>query len=370
MLQTAENHTNALVQGMLFDRSKTSTHRIPSLAVSANGVVLAIAQHRKGGSRGDFGHDSDIVLRRSLDGGRSWEQRQVLATEKGVDFHNGPIVVDKEAGRVVVCYRKWSARFKGHKHYRNALQNNRKKWEEWGLGTYVIHSDDDGASWSEPRLVKIEREHVLTEVRCGNGTNGIQLADGRLAVQAAYDLPPESGQEQHIRSMLWLSADHGMTWEAGPEWDNTFGVCENSICQLQNGRVYVAQRTTGPHRATTIVDPASGQVLEERMEQSLPEPVCHASVLALGDGRLVFSNPSIANPAKINTRQKLVVRLSTDDGKTWKHSRLLEPGLAGYSALASVDDETLLCIYETGSDRYDDAIAFARFPISWVTAAA
>lgn len=48
-------------------------YRIPSLLLTRRGTLLAFCAHRK--SVGDFGHESDVVLRRSCDGGRTWGVR-------------------------------------------------------------------------------------------------------------------------------------------------------------------------------------------------------------------------------------------------------------------------------------------------------
>src|SRR5438105_3944969 len=52
------------------------TYRIPSLLVTAKGTLLAFCEGRKTG-RGDAG-DIDLLLRRSRDGGKTWEKTQVV----------------------------------------------------------------------------------------------------------------------------------------------------------------------------------------------------------------------------------------------------------------------------------------------------
>jgi len=55
------------VQTEVFVHKGKDWYRIPSVAVSPKGVVLAFASRRKD-SVGDFGHETDVVVRRSLDG--------------------------------------------------------------------------------------------------------------------------------------------------------------------------------------------------------------------------------------------------------------------------------------------------------------
>src|SRR6185436_18082449 len=55
------------------------TYRIPAIVVATNGAVLAFCEGRKNGA-GDAG-DIDIVLKRSADGGASWEALKVVAED-------------------------------------------------------------------------------------------------------------------------------------------------------------------------------------------------------------------------------------------------------------------------------------------------
>src|SRR4051794_40081679 len=57
--------------------------RIPGLAVTARGTLLAYCEARRG-DKGDWG-TIDVMLRRSADGGRTWLPRQHVA-------HHGPRV--------------------------------------------------------------------------------------------------------------------------------------------------------------------------------------------------------------------------------------------------------------------------------------
>lgn len=80
----------------LFKRGDGGYHtcRIPSLAVTARGTVLAICEGRKNSS-GDSG-DIDIVLKRSTDGGRTWSGQQVVWDDGANTCGNPCMVLDRQ----------------------------------------------------------------------------------------------------------------------------------------------------------------------------------------------------------------------------------------------------------------------------------
>ena len=86
-----------------------------------------------------------------------------------------------------------------------------------------------------------------------------------------------------------------------------------------------------------------------------------------------------AAPGVRRDRQKLAVKLSHDDGRSWAATRTREPGPSAYSDLAVLPDGTILCFYESGrpgatrpnSKRTDWPYArlmLARFNLEWLTA--
>src|SRR5262249_15992791 len=69
------------------------TYRIPSLIVTNGGVLLAFCEGRKSG-RGDTG-DIDLVLKRSRDGGKTWDKTQVVWDDADNTCGNPCPVVDR-----------------------------------------------------------------------------------------------------------------------------------------------------------------------------------------------------------------------------------------------------------------------------------
>lgn len=365
---------------VLFPEDGATVCRIPSLVVAKNGVILATADRRIG-SNHDWGHDTEIVLRRSDDGGRSWLPIQVIASEQGVNLHSGPSLVDERTGRVFKFLKKRPASFKTAKEFHAAMVADADRWQRWGVGSYVIHSDDSGATWSPPRRLHLDHPDTTGITDVGNGVHGIQLPDGRLVIQAYCEASKEWQQEHDnpSRSFLLVSRDGGDTWARGAEWAPGYAAMEYGIAATADGRIYVNQRSLGPLRKVAwLTGPEAGTRVDMRPDPNLPEAVCHAGLHAIpgdspGRGHILFANPAVENRKggyKEDTRRMLTVRVSDDGGRTWPTARLLDAGRSGYADLGALPDGTLLCLYENGPEHYDDQISVARFNSEWVEVAA
>jgi len=91
--------------------------RIPGIVVTTKGTVLAYCVGRK--SPGDWA-DIDIFLRRSTDGGKTWEPRKKLGDVGASTVDNPTAIVDRKTGAVHMLYQVNYAR------------------------CYYMRSDDDG----------------------------------------------------------------------------------------------------------------------------------------------------------------------------------------------------------------------------------
>src|SRR5262249_3866023 len=80
-------------------------------------------------------------------------------------------------------------------------------------------------------------------------------------------------------------------------------------------------------------------------------------------GGLLFANPASKN------REKMTVRLSRDEGKTWPVARVLHDGPAAYSCLAILTDGKIGCLYERGAKQPHETITFAHFSSEWLQGA-
>jgi sialidase-1 len=111
-------------------------YRCATLAVSRKGTVLAFCEGRVNGHKDE--DDMDIVLKRSLDGGRTWQPLQLLADDgRNPCKCQCPVVLPSGRILLVWLWNKW-------------IPSERQRTTR---EVYVMHSDDDGATWSNPRSI-------------------------------------------------------------------------------------------------------------------------------------------------------------------------------------------------------------------------
>jgi sialidase-1 len=358
-------------ESILWPAGASALYRIPSLARTTEGTVLAFVDRRQG-SQSDFGHETDVLCRRSRDGGRTWEAETVIATEPGVCFHGGPALVDRQTGRI----------FKFYRHVPVAVQSSQMlvdeydRWVAAGFGSYYRTSDDDGRTWGEPVRLELSHPDAVARLGVGNGLRGAQLSTGRLFVPCFYHHSTTRPPHESRRTFLLYSDDHGATWHNGADGPPEDTCIEVAILATEDDEIYLNHRT---RRGRRLVARTTGQgtaLAESYFDEALPDPACHASLArystAAADGRsrILFCNPAVARdesqPGGM-LRRRLTLRLSYDEGRTWPVARLLQPERAAYSDLLTLDDGTILCLYERVPEKGTRDVRLARLNLAWLT---
>ena len=174
------------------------TYRIPSLITTQKGTLLAICEGRK--LRAADESPTNLVIKRSFDGGKTWAPMQVVVDAIPDAAMDSCPILDRATGTVWMVYDRWPAGGKaGGK--RNA-----------GLGmdsvtAWVTSSTDDGATWSEPvNITKMVKKPEWRSIIHGPGV-GIQTRSGRFVVPCL--------QLNEWRSFVIYSDDQGRTWHRG-----------------------------------------------------------------------------------------------------------------------------------------------------------
>ncbi|HRZ44029.1 MAG TPA: exo-alpha-sialidase [Candidatus Paceibacterota bacterium] len=350
------------------------TYRIPGIATSARGTVIAVFDIRYDGG-GDLPGNVDVGVLRSVDGGNTWGPMiKALDFDKGVPGSSGngvgdpAILADRETGTIWVA-GLWSYGSRAYAGSGAGLSTNQ-------TGQYVLaRSDDDGLTWSAPINITPQAKVNPQWGVCFQGPgHGIQLRDGTLLFPSQHTDPGGV----NARAFFIYSTNHGASWLASPDVNPSIPpqLNENQMAELNSGQIMVSSRAPsggGGKRVWATYTPGSttGSGSWSPLVYSLPDPVCQASFLRYSstlDGaprnRLLF-----ANPASSSSRHRMTVRMSEDEGLTWTVSRQVDDRPAAYSDMAVLPDGTVGLLYETGGADAYETLTLVRFDLDWLTQA-
>ena len=373
---------------ILFPEEPHAWYRIPSLVIAKSGVVLAFAERRIGTAH-DYGHDSESVLRRSFDSGKTWGPIQTIISEKHLDPDSGPVVVDYQTGRIFRFF-KWVSSSVRSAQWDTEHPEEMKKL---GYASYEIHSDDDGVSWSPPRNIGLHHPEAKSRLSVGNGSHGIQLADGRLVIQGGWMAEPNwVSAGKYMRGCFIVSDDHGETWRIAGYYKPTEedlrtkpttapgGMqVEYNLLELNDGSIYVNARSArnavgvdADHPWRTILwSNDRGETMEGWHYQEGQIGGTHAGLQRYDHDRILMSFAT--KPG----RREMSITMSPDEGKRWPTTKVIDPGPGSYSDIAVTADKDILVLYEAGHpDRtvtsgtqpggWADWLSLARFNKTWL----
>lgn len=337
--------------------------RIPSLVTAADGTLIAFAERRVGL------HDharNDIVFRRSLDSGRTWEPMQVLADE-GSDSLNDPCAVVLQSGKILLMYQ----RFPWMVHARSSDRTQRADPGYDGprnTRTYLVHSDDNGVSWSIPREIT-RMVRASGRISIGSPGTGIQLTQGKYqgrVIIPLYETRPLEGVERDWLNSIAYSDDQGETWKISnniPHEGHTGYGNEAQVAELDGGSILFSSRNQGGfYRKYSLSDDGGITWTNMRLDFALPGTACQGSILrhehtSPGESLIVFSAPS-----NMYARNQGRVWIGSG-GPGWENSRMVTPGFFAYSCLTSLPDGNIGLLYETSEYRQ---IVFVSFSVDWI----
>lgn len=349
-----------------------NTYRIPGLATTNDGTLLAIYDMRYENSRDLQGH-VDIGVSRSVDGGRTWELPRVALDmkqwgrlpEKFNGVSDASILVDRKSNKIFIAGLWMHGLLDKEGKWIEGLDENSKQWTHQWLGRasqpgydvkqtcqfLITESSDDGRTWSEPlNITKCKKQEWWLFAPAPG--NGITLADGTLV------FPTQGRDSTGIPfSNITYSKDGGKTWTTSePAYSNT---TECAVVELGNGELMLNMRDNrngkekGKANGRAVFTTVNlGQTWKEHPTShgALIEPVCMGSLYKYNyvkSGRkqsvLLFSNPD----SKFH-RNRLSIKISKDNGATWQdRCILLDEGYGyGYSCLTSLPDGSVGILYE------------------------
>ena len=260
-----------------------ATYRIPGIVVTKKGTVLAYAAARR--TLGSDWADADIVLRRSVDGGRTFSDSQRIAGMQGTT-DNPTAIADKGNGAVYMLFQRDYAT------------------------CYFMRSEDDGRTFSTPiditAVFNAFRAEFNWNVLAPGPGHAIVSRKGRIIVPVwlAAGTPTADGRRLHRPSAVATvySDDHGSTWRAGSivlaSHDALLNPSETTVAELSDGRIMLNLRSESPHHRRLVSYGPDGATrwTAPVPDEALFDPICAAGLVRYPSSpdhpaTLLFSNP-------------------------------------------------------------------------------
>jgi sialidase-1 len=342
------------------------TYRIPGLATTNTGTLIAVYDNRKQGPV-DLQGNIDVGMSRSADGGQTWEPMKVIMDmgEYGglPESQNGvgdpAVLVDRMTNTIWVA-ALW---FHGHPDQRawNASQPGMAIEQTGQL--LLVKSEDDGITWSDPINITGSTKHPFWQLFFNGPGSGITMNDGTLVFAAQY-----KDADRVPYSTILYSQDRGVTWKVGKGAKSE--TTEAQVVEIFDGVLMINMRDdrNRPNREdsengrSVAISSDLGLTWNEHVtsRKGLIEPNCMASILSYDHpdyGKILF----FSNPNSKTERNHITIKSSFDLGITWpleNQIELYEDNTYGYSCLSLVDDKHLGILYEGEKELY-----FQKIPI-------
>lgn len=350
-----------------YDKEKSEFgYRIPALVTTKNGTLLAFAERRVG--MNDHAQN-DIVLRRSTDNGQSWDNILIIDDE-GKSSLNDPCPVVLENGKILLMYQYYP--YGIHTFTSGYIQIADAGYDgPRNTKTFLIQSTDDGLTWTKPReITKSVRASSILSVGCPG--NGIQLTrgdyKGRIIIPL-YEFYSFENDDRNFRNSVAYSDDNGETWKVSnqiPHSGLTGYADEAQAVELKDGGIlFVARNERGFYKKKSVSSDGGMTWKNMDLDFGLPGTACQGTIIRYSwpdDGESLIVQASAANKYK---RTDGTVRISDDEGNTWKYSRNLFPGSYSYSCLSKLNNGNIGLLYETVSEG-KSTINFTSFTTDFI----
>lgn len=303
-------YSQAPAEGIPGVKKKTVLHLLPgpdnrrnsegAFITLKDGKILHIYTHFTGNTVDDH-EGAYLASRYSTDRGKNWSEKdEIVVSKEGVQNVMSVSLLRLQNGAIALFYL-------------------RKNSDEDCIPMLRL-SYDEAKTWTAPIVcIKDRRGYFVL-----NNDRVIQLKSGRLLMPVAlHKLAGEERWSPNGRLFCYYSDDQGLTWVAGDQIPNPSGTLtqEPGVVELKNGNIFMFIRTEqGVQYASYSADGGQNWTEIEPTEIVSPtSPALIKRIPSTGDLLLVWNNNG-----KTQQRTPLNTAISKDDGKTWRHIKIME----------------------------------------------
>lgn len=332
------------------------TYRIPALTTTSEGTVLAAFDKRNNQSS-DLPGDIDVLVRRSTDNGATWsEPREVVNHPGPQGCGDSSLVNDPSTGRIFL-FCTYSA---GNVGFWDSQPGTSDPDDPNTLHVRVMHSDDDGITWSEPVDLNPQVKDPSWRAVFTSSGRGLRTMSGRLIQPIVV-----KDAEGAVHSGNIYSDDRGNTWQRGELL--AAGTDESKPVELADGTIVQNSRAgNGTHRLLSTSSDGGHSFSDPVPHEQLIDPRVNADEIRVNPTTtgprqdwLLFSNP-----ASTTARENLTLRISCDNGSTWPAQHQLHDGPSGYSVMTMLPNGRVGIFAEVGEQDYTERLTFTSLPLS------
>ncbi len=340
-------------------------YRIPAFESTAGGVLAAFAEARS--SLSDPGAGLiDVVMKRSLDCGRTWTPLAVLFENGPGDAHN-PVAVDVPhpggGSTLFLFFSRRPASPGGEEDLPPGTGPD-------SASAWVSTSRDDGATWSAARELTSQVKPPDWAIFSFGPGRGLWTRWGNPAAPSGRLVAPgwfSSAGGVH-GSFVILSDDGGDTFRLGGRPQPITN--ESQVVELNDGTLLMDARQNEPeggaHRR--LFRSGDGGETWSDPQPGLPMAPIMSSVIRVSAARDGDPVDRLAHSG-IGPYDRADVRVWTsgDEGRSWQNETMMNHGVAQYSVLALLDDGTIGLVYEgygITEEGLGPNIVFTRFDAS------
>jgi predicted neuraminidase len=355
-----ENSPFKITESVAFDGYKgflykDTTYRLACAAIITQAPNNDLLVWCITGSDNEPATDNSVLLVRSSDGGKTWQEPQMLIPATSEYMAVASNIYSLSDGRMVALW---------------AYLPPEKKYTEWHY--FRMYSDDSGKTWSKPQAFPVRNSTVaLFEGRPLKLANGEYFFAGSFfdkrekplvapisellkakTEQQAVAMPAGEGKTAgkfatHLHGCMSFTTKNEDATDliAGGEVKNRpLGLLEPTCVQLKNGSIAMLMRGQFGGFLWRADSKDNGKTWTDAYQTDIPNPSAMAHLLRLPDGRILLIND---NNNKNRDGEPLAFWLSDDELKSWYiKSDVLCGGKLAYPHAIVLKDGRVVFVYD------------------------